>query len=92
VTEVTRVTRVKDVTKVTRVTRVKDGAGGASRVSPVSPGVAGVAGVGRAPQRQIRVHDDPFYRAVARGKAEGVSIGVIVSELLARYADGDLDI
>lgn len=42
--------------------------------------------------RQIRVPDDPFYRAVARAKAEGSSIGAVTAELLRRYADGEIDV
>lgn len=46
---------------------------------------------GKSPQRPIRIPDDPFYRAVARAKDQGRPIGHVVTDLLRRYADGDLD-
>lgn len=46
----------------------------------------------QTPQRQIRVPDTAFYPAVARAKADGTSIGHVVTALLDRYARGELDV
>lgn len=59
-----------------------------SSTTPTPPGTP----TGQAPTRQIRVHDDPFYPAVARTKRDGTSIGKVVTVLLDRYARGELDV
>lgn len=47
---------------------------------------------GKSPQRPIRIPKDPWYPAVDRGKRQGYTIGEVTTNLLARYAAGELEV